>query len=63
MTETATGSDKSIGLGLLFAIVAVVGAGGMLLGAFSHNQVFAGLGFGLAVLAASIAVAAIQVYA
>ena len=30
MTETATGSDMDIGLGLAFAVVAVVGAIGML---------------------------------
>jgi len=60
MTETATGSDMGIGLGLAFVVVAVVAALGMLV-AYS-DQVVAGWSFALAMVAGTLSVAAIHLY-
>lgn len=60
MADTTQQSDKSIGLGLLFGIVAVVGAAVMYVGA--ANTQTAGLGFALAVLAASLSISVIHIY-
>ena len=60
MTETATGSDMDIGLGLAFAVVAVVGAIGMLVA--YNDQVVAAWSFALAMVAGTLSVAAIHLY-
>jgi zinc transporter ZupT len=57
-TETGR-TDKGIGLGVLFSLLAGVGALGMYLGAPDQ---LAAWGFALAVLAGSLAVVAIHVY-
>lgn len=60
MAETAIRSDKAVGLGLVFGALAVLGA--VLMYVAAARQVLAGWGFALAVLAASLAVAAIHVF-
>jgi len=60
MAETATESDKAIGLGLLFGLLGVAGAVVMYVAA--ADQVTAGFGFALAMLAGSLAVAAIHLF-
>lgn len=71
-TETAT--DKGVGLGLLFGVIALGGAA--LTGIFSYNYAIrgaqgletsgllanSGLAFGVAMVAASLALVAIHVY-
>ena len=60
MAETATGSDKAVGLGMLFGLLGVAGAIVMYVAA--ADQVTAGFGFALAMLAGSLAIAAIHVF-
>lgn len=60
MTEAAAGSDMSIGLGLAFAVLAVVGALGMLVG--YHDQIVAGWSFALAMTAGVLSIAGIHLY-
>jgi len=58
-TETA-GSDMGLGLTVLFALVALVGAAAMFAAPGQLNKAW---GFGLAMLAATLAVVAAQLYA
>lgn len=60
---TTVGSDMEVGLGLLFAVVALVGTVVMYLATGIHDQVLAGWGFALAMLTAGLAIAAMHVYA
>lgn len=60
MAETATGSDKAVGLGMLFGLLGVAGAIVMYVAA--ADQVTAGFGFALAMLAGSLAIAAIHLF-
>ncbi|MFB6171345.1 MAG: hypothetical protein ABEJ23_02345 [Haloarculaceae archaeon] len=60
---TSVSSDMDVGLGLLFAVVALVGAVTMYLSAGLHDQLLAGWGFALAMFAAGLAIAAMHVYA
>lgn len=60
--ETATGSDKGVGFGLLFGAVAVMGALAMAAYGFSGNQMAAGWAFAVAMLSGSLAVAAYHLY-
>lgn len=60
MAETGLQSDKSLGLGLLFAMVALAGALVMYIGAADHLT--AGWGFALAMIAGSVAVAVIHIF-
>jgi hypothetical protein len=60
MAETATGSDKAVGLGLLFGLLGIAGAVVMYVAA--ADQVTAGFGFALAMLAGSLAIAAIHLF-
>ena len=60
MTEAGLQTDKSLGLGLVFGIVAVLGALVMYIAA--ADQLTAGWGFALAMIAASIAVAVIHIF-
>jgi len=59
MATESVGTDMGIGLGVLFSLLAGVGALGMYLGAPDE---LAAWGFALAVLAGSLAVVAIHVY-
>lgn len=58
-TETDE-SDVGLGLTVLFALVALVGAGAMFAAPGQLNKAW---GFGLAMLAATLAVVAAQLYA
>lgn len=60
MTESAAASDKAVGLGLVFGLLSIVGA--VVMFVLATEQVLAGWGFALAVLAGSLAVAAIHVF-
>ncbi|WP_459194000.1 DUF7525 family protein [Halosimplex sp. J119] len=60
MAEAATGSDMSIGLGLAFAVLAVIGALGMLVG--YHDHLVAGGSFALAMIAGVLSIAGIHLY-
>jgi hypothetical protein len=60
MTDTAAVSDKAIGLGVLFGVLAVLGALGMFAGATDH--LFAGWSFAIAMLTGTFAIAAIHVF-
>lgn len=73
MATEAT-SDKGVGLGMVFAIVATLAAG--MMGVYSYNyairhaqeletaglQVGSGLAFGVAIIAGSLAIVAMHVY-
>jgi len=59
MAETGLQSDKSLGLGLVFGIVAIIGALVMFI---ASDQLTTGWGFALAMIAGSIAVAAIHIF-
>jgi hypothetical protein len=56
----STSTDKGIGLGILFLIFALAGAGGML-GAEASTEVAAG-GFAVAVAAGCLAIVAMHAY-
>jgi hypothetical protein len=60
MSEIATSTDLGFGLGLLFGVMAVVGAASMFLNASDH--LLAGWSFGLAMLAAGLSVAAYHLF-
>lgn len=60
MVETATGSDKGVGLALAFGAVGVVGAVVMYVAA--ANQLAAGLGFALAMTGGVLSVAAVHLF-
>jgi hypothetical protein len=69
MATTSSKTDMSLGLGLLFSIVAVAGAVGTAvfgyLYALEHAravQINSGIAFGVAMLAAGLAIVAIHVY-
>lgn len=58
--ETSVGSDMGLGLGLLFGALGVGGALVMLVAAFDHMQVLAGLGFAAAMVAGTVLIAALH---
>ena len=60
MTETASRSDKGVGLGILFGLLGVGGAVGMLV--FASDHLIAGWSFALAMVAGALAIAAIHLY-
>ena len=60
MADTATWTDKSLGLGLLFGLLGVAGAVVMYVAA--ADQLTAGWGFALAMLFGGLSVAAIHVF-
>lgn len=60
MSQSATASDKAVGLGLLFGLLAVGGA--MVMFVLSTEQVLAGWGFALAIVAGALAIGAIHVF-
>jgi type II secretory pathway pseudopilin PulG len=57
--EQTLESDKGLGLGVVFALVALVGALAML---FAPGQIGKAWGFAAAMVAAALAVVAIQAY-
>lgn len=59
---SASASDKAVGLGVLFAVLGLVGALVMYVGAVGHDQVAAGWGFALAMTAGALLVTALHVY-
>jgi hypothetical protein len=61
MAGTAS-TDKELGLGLLFGVVALVGALLMYVAAVGHDQVLSGWGFAAAMVAGGLAVLAIHLY-
>jgi zinc transporter ZupT len=60
MAETASRSDKAVGLGVLFGVVSLIGAVVMYVAA--ADQVTAGWGFALAMLAGGLSVTAIHAF-
>jgi hypothetical protein len=60
MAQATAQTDKGIGLAVAFSVIAVVGALLMFLGA--ADQLLAATGFGVAVLAGSLAVAALHAF-
>jgi hypothetical protein len=60
MSDTVGGSDMSVGLGLVFGVLAVVGAVGMLVA--YENQVVAGWSFALAMVAGVLSVAGVHLF-
>ncbi len=60
MAETGLQSDKSLGLGLVFGIVAIIGA--LVMYIASADQLTTGWGFALAMIAGSIAIAVIHIF-
>lgn len=59
MTEETMNSDMAVGLSLVFGVVAVVGAGWMFV---EGGDEMAGVGFALAMLAATMSVVAVHLY-
>lgn len=59
---TASTTDKRVGFPLVLGILAVLGAVGMTVFGFTGDQLQAGLSFGVAMLAGSLAIAAYHVY-
>jgi hypothetical protein len=57
-----TSSDKSLGLGVLFGALGLVGALGMLFTSLNHDQLGSGIAFGAAMLAGAVAVAVVHIY-
>lgn len=74
MTTTSSETDLSIGLGILFSILAIAAAAATLLFGYSYAiqhaageaarglQITSGLAFGVAMLAASLAIVGIHLY-
>jgi hypothetical protein len=60
MAHDAATTDKGVGFGVLFSILAAVGALAML---FAPGQLGKAWGFAAAMVAAIVAVAAVQAYA
>lgn len=61
MAATETG-DTGFGLGMLFGIVAVVGAGALLAASLGGQQVLSGWGFAGAIAAGCLAIALVHAY-
>ncbi|MDZ7747140.1 MAG: hypothetical protein U5K28_11810 [Halobacteriales archaeon] len=60
--DTADASDRRLGFGLLFVIVAFVGAAVMLAASMSHQLALSGWGFAAAMLGGALSIAALQLY-
>lgn len=60
--ETATGTDKRVGLAALFGALGLAGALVMLVGGLSEDQLLSGVGFAGAMLFAALLVAALHLY-
>ncbi len=60
--ETADSTDRSVGLPVLFGIVAVLGAAGLAAFGFTGDQVAAGWSFAIAMIAGALSVAAYHLY-
>jgi len=60
MSDTVAGSDMGIGLGMVFAILAVLGAVGMLV--TYNNHLVAGWSFAVAIVGGVLSVAGIHLF-
>jgi uncharacterized membrane protein len=60
--ETADSTDKGVGFPVLFGIVAVLGAVGMMVFAFTGDQLASGGALAVAMLGGALSVAAYHVY-
>ncbi|PSP57742.1 hypothetical protein BRC72_07265 [Halobacteriales archaeon QH_7_66_36] len=56
------GSDRRIGLSMLFGVLGLLGAGVMLAASLTEQQVASGWGFAVAMLAGTLLIVALQVY-
>jgi Trk-type K+ transport system membrane component len=61
--ETADSTDKSVGLPVLFAVVAVLGAVGLTAFGYTGNQTASGWSFVVAMVAGSLSVASYHLHA
>jgi hypothetical protein len=62
METASASSDKGIGLTILFALVALLGVGGMFAAGLSGDQLIAAVGFAIAIIAGSLAVSATHLF-
>ena len=62
METAAASSDKAIGLTILLSIVALLGAVGMFVAGLTGDQLIAAVGFGVAIIAGSLAVSATHLF-
>lgn len=60
--ETADSTDTSVGLPVLFGIIAVLGAAGLAAFGFTGDQVAAGASFAVAMIAGTLWIAAYHLY-
>lgn len=60
--ETADSTDTSVGLPVLFGIIAVLGAAGLAAFGFTGDQVAAGLSFAVAMIFGTLWIAAYHLY-
>jgi len=63
MVETGTHSDMQVGAAAMLTVLALLAAVGMYLAAGFHEQVASGWAFAVAMLAGSLLVVALHVYA
>ena len=56
------GSDRRIGLSMLFGVLGLLGAGVMLAASLAKQQIASGWGFAVAMLAGTLLIVALQVY-
>ena len=61
--ETADSTDQSVGLPLVFGILAVLGAVGLAVFGFTGDQTAAGWSFAVAMVAGALSIAAYHAYA
>jgi protein-S-isoprenylcysteine O-methyltransferase Ste14 len=62
METAAASSDKAIGLTILLSIVALLGVVGMFIAGLTGDQLIAAVGFGVAIIAGSLAVSATHLF-
>jgi hypothetical protein len=62
METAAASSDKGIGLTILLSIVALLGVVGMFVAGLTGDQLIAAVGFGVAIIAGSLAVSATHLF-
>ena len=62
METAAASSEKGIGLTILLSIVALLGVVGMFVAGLTGDQLIAAAGFGVAIIAGSLAVSATHLF-